>query len=305
MLNMYENNICFVFSVTSVSPSVKPPTMPLKTIPLRHSLGIPIATQFVAAPGAAQLAAINKLVSQGTLTMPVTMAKGFAQPILVSTNLMTGLTSSQQQQILNSAATQSLTKQTVVTSTIPTAAATVKVTALSATPLSVTPSMGTIATVPSIRPLANTGATHMLGQIPFNILTQALPRTSLGQIVTPTTTTVPASAPSSLPQSVNMQQLMSLAQITQGTQLVSPMTVMSPNVQFAQGLTQTQLNSMLSNPLLKQIPLIPHGFLQGAQVGGVLGQPVVKPVVVVSLPSIVTTTAPTSTIAVSSATTTS
>ncbi|XP_048757053.2 max-binding protein MNT-like isoform X2 [Ostrea edulis] len=294
-----------IVTVTSVSPSVKPPTMPLKTIPLRHSLGIPIATQFVAAPGAAQLAAINKLVSQGTLTMPVTMAKGFAQPILVSTNLMTGLTSSQQQQILNSAATQSLTKQTVVTSTIPTAAATVKVTALSATPLSVTPSMGTIATVPSIRPLANTGATHMLGQIPFNILTQALPRTSLGQIVTPTTTTVPASAPSSLPQSVNMQQLMSLAQITQGTQLVSPMTVMSPNVQFAQGLTQTQLNSMLSNPLLKQIPLIPHGFLQGAQVGGVLGQPVVKPVVVVSLPSIVTTTAPTSTIAVSSATTTS
>lgn len=145
----------------------------------------------------------------------------------------------------------------------------------------------------------------MLGQIPFNILAQALPRTSLGQVVTPVTSSISASIPSSLPQSVNMQQLMSLAQITQGTQLVSPMTVMSPGVQLAQGLTQTQLNSMLSSPLLKQIPLFPHGFLQGAQVGGVLGQPVVKPVVVVSLPSVVTTTAPTSTVAVTTATTTS
>ncbi|XP_061166310.1 max-binding protein MNT-like [Saccostrea echinata] len=313
-----------IVTVTSVSPSVKPPpvpTVPLKTIPLRHSLGIPIATQFVAAQGAAQLAAINKLVSQGTLAMPVSMAKGFAQPILVSTNLMTGLTSSQQQQILNSAATQSMAKQTAAaTSSITTATTTVKVTALSATPLSAstlsttplsatqlsgTPSMATLGNVSNIRPLANTGTTHMLGQIPFNILAQALPRTSLGQVVTPSTSTVSVSIPSSLPQNVNMQQLMSLAQITQGTQLVSPMTVMSPGVQFAQGLTQTQLNSMLSSPLLKQIPLIPHGFLQGAQMGGVLGQQVVKPVVVVSLPSVVSTTATTSTIAATTTTTTS
>lgn len=301
--------------MTSVSPSVKAPTVPLKTIPLRHSLGIPIATQFVAAPGAAQLAAINKLVSQGTLAMPVSMAKGFAQPILLSTNLMTGLTSSQQQQILNNATTQSLAKQNVITtSSISTATTTVKVTSLSAaplsatsttaTPLSATPSMATLGNMPSIRPLGTSGATHMLGQIPFNILAQALPRTSLGQVVTPVTSSITASIPSSLPQSVNMQQLMSLAQITQGTQLVSPMTVMSPGVQFAQGLTQTQLNTMLSSPLLKQIPLIPHGFLQGAQVGGVLGQPVVKPVVVVSLPSVVTTANPTSTLAVTATTTT-
>uniref|UniRef100_K1QLP9 Max-binding protein MNT n=1 Tax=Magallana gigas TaxID=29159 RepID=K1QLP9_MAGGI len=305
-----------IVTVTNVSPSVKPPTVPLKTIPLRHSLGIPIATQFVAAPGAAQLAAINKLVSQGTLAMPVTMAKGFAQPILVSTNLMTGLTSSQQQQLLNNAATQSLAKQSVITtSSVTNSTSTVKVSAFSAapfsaspmtaTPLSATQSMGALGNIPSIRPLATSGATHMLGQIPFNILAQALPRTSLGQVVTPVTSSISASIPSSLPQSVNMQQLMSLAQITQGTQLVSPMTVMSPGVQLAQGLTQTQLNSMLSSPLLKQIPLFPHGFLQGAQVGGVLGQPVVKPVVVVSLPSVVTTTAPTSTVAVTTATTTS
>lgn len=304
-----------IVTVTNVSPSVKPPTVPLKTIPLRHSLGIPIATQFVAAPGAAQLAAINKLVSQGTLAMPVSVGKGFAQPILVSTNLMTGLTSSQQQQILNNAS-QSLAKQSVITtSTIATATTTVKVSALSAvpfsaspmtaTPLSAAPSMGTLGNIPNIRPLATSGATHMLGQIPFNILAQALPRTSLGQVVTPVTSSISASIPSSLPQSVNMQQLMSLAQITQGTQLVSPMTVMSPGVQLAQGLTQTQLNSMLSSPLLKQIPLFPHGFLQGAQVGGVLGQPVVKPVVVVSLPSVVTTTTPSSTMAVTTATTTS
>lgn len=305
-----------IVTVTNVSPSVKPPTVPLKTIPLRHSLGIPIATQFVAAPGAAQLAAINKLVSQGTLAMPVTMAKGFAQPILVSTNLMTGLTSSQQQQLLNNAATQSLAKQSVITtSSVTNATSTVKVSAFSAapfsaspmtaTPLSASQSMGALGNIPSIRPLATSGATHMLGQIPFNILAQALPRTSLGQVVTPVTSSISASIPSSLPQSVNMQQLMPLAQITQGTQLVSPMTVMSPGVQLAQGLTQTQLNSMLSSPLLKQIPLFPHGFLQGAQVGGVLGQPVVKPVVVVSLPSVVTTTAPTSTVAVTTATTTS
>lgn len=98
----------------------------------------------MAAPGAAQLAAINKLVSQGTLAMPVTMAKGFAQPILVSTNLMTGLTSSQQQQLLNNAATQSLAKQSVITtSSVTNATSTVKVSAFSAAPFSASPMTAT------------------------------------------------------------------------------------------------------------------------------------------------------------------
>lgn len=84
---------------------------------------------------------------------------------------------------------------------------------------------------------------------------------------------------------------MSLAQINPLTQIVSPVTVMSPGMQLGSaGLTQTQLNNMFAaSPLLKQfsqIPVISPSLLQSGQV---LGQPVVKPVVVVSVPNMVTT----------------
>lgn len=82
--------------------------------------------------------------------------------------------------------------------------------------------------------------------------------------------------------------LISLAQLNQNTQnIVTPMSVMSPGIQVAPTtLTQAQLTSMFTNPLLKQIPLgIPTSLLQSGQV---LGQQVLKPVVVVTVQNVMT-----------------
>lgn len=82
--------------------------------------------------------------------------------------------------------------------------------------------------------------------------------------------------------------LVSLAQLNQQAQnMLTPMTVMSPGMQVAPTtLTQAQLTSMFTNPLLKQFPLgIPTSLLQ---TGPVLGQQVLKPVVVVTVPNVMT-----------------
>jgi hypothetical protein len=90
---------------------------------------------------------------------------------------------------------------------------------------------------------------------------------------------------------------MSLAQMTPGTQLLSPM---SPALQLgATGLTQAQLSQML----LKQIPIFTPGLLQAGQVQSMIPS-VVKPLVVVSVPSVVTTTNISTTTTVTKPTTT-
>jgi hypothetical protein len=84
---------------------------------------------------------------------------------------------------------------------------------------------------------------------------------------------------------VTNNPLVSLAQLNQLTQMMTPMTVMSPGIQMTpSALTQAQLNSMFTSPILKQIPLgIPSSMLHSGQV---LGQQVLKPVVVVTVPNV-------------------
>ena len=109
----------------------------------------------------------------------------------------------------------------------------------------------------------------------------AVPRTSIIPTTSASTTQISTSLPSSSAQ-VSSVPVVSLTQLNQLTQMVTPVTVMSPGIQ----VTPTQLNSMMASPLLKQFPFplgIPSSFLQPGQV---LGQQVVKPVVVVSVPSI-------------------
>lgn len=86
--------------------------------------------------------------------------------------------------------------------------------------------------------------------------------------------------------------LVSLAQFNQLTQMMTPMTVMSPGMQMTPtALTQAQLTSMFASPLLKQFPLgIPSSLIQSGQV---LGQQVLKPVVVVTVPNVMTQTSTT------------
>ncbi|XP_045173930.2 max-binding protein MNT-like isoform X2 [Mercenaria mercenaria] len=107
-----------------------------------------------------------------------------------------------------------------------------------------------------------------------NVLVSSTPVPSQAATVVATSTSQVTSHP-----------LVSLAQLNQLTQMMTPMTVMSPGIQMApSALTQAQLNSMFTSPLLKQFPLgIPSSLLQSGQV---LGQQVLKPVVVVTVPNV-------------------
>ncbi|XP_052801522.1 proline-rich protein 36-like [Mya arenaria] len=74
----------------------------------------------------------------------------------------------------------------------------------------------------------------------------------------------------------------SLANLNQLTQMVAPVTVMSPGMQMTPtAITQAQINGMFATPLLKhlQFPML--------QSGQVLGQQVMKPVVVVTVPNVI------------------
>ena len=119
------------------------------------------------------------------------------------------------------------------------------------------------------------------------LIAHSIPQTSIS--ATPNVTTVKTTVSGQF----TTVPIMSLAQINPLTQLVSPVTVMSPGMQLGSaGLTQQQLNNMFSNsPLLKQytqVPVLTQSLLPQGQV---LGQQVVKPVVMVTLPSMVTTSA--------------
>lgn len=107
-----------------------------------------------------------------------------------------------------------------------------------------------------------------------NVLVTSAPVSSQGAVSTATS-------------QVTSNPLVSLAQLNQLTQMMTPMTVMSPGIQMTPStLTQAQLNSMFASPLLKQFPLgIQSSLLQSGQV---LGQQVLKPVVVVTVPNVMT-----------------
>ncbi|KAL4223623.1 hypothetical protein ACF0H5_017092 [Mactra antiquata] len=128
------------------------------------------------------------------------------------------------------------------------------------------------------------------GQLAWPFLT--IPRSNVLVTTTPATSIAGATVAST--SQVTSNPLGSLAQLNQLTQMMTPMTVVSPGMQVTPtALTQAQLNSMFGSPLLKQLPLgIPSSLLQSGQV---LGQQVLKPVVVVTVPNVMTQT-PTTTL---------
>lgn len=122
------------------------------------------------------------------------------------------------------------------------------------------------------------------GQLAWPLLT--LPRSP---VIVPTSTiasspaTVSMATVSTSGGQVTSHPLVSLANLNQLTRMMTPMTVMSPGIQVAPtALTQAQLNGVFGSPLLKQLQL-PLGIQT------VLGQQMMKPVVVVTVPSVVTT----------------
>jgi len=162
-----------------------------------------------------------------------------------------------------------------------------------------------VKTVPSINSIAAmTGASTvpvrqvfapglLPGQLAWPLLTY--PRSPL---IVPTTSmpssqaALTGSTVASSAGQVTNHPLVSLANLNQLTQMMTPMTVMSPGIQMTptaltqsqlNSLTQSQLNGVFGNPLLKQLQL-PLGIQT------VIGQQMVKPVVVVTVPNIVTTT---------------
>ncbi|XP_071093011.1 max-binding protein MNT-like isoform X1 [Haliotis cracherodii] len=148
------------------------------------------------------------------------------------------------------------------------------------------PTVSTVTTVPTIKPIFATSPAHLVpGQLTFNpLIAGALPKTT-GQVLS-TVGSIPAGTilTSSQTQVTSMPHIMSLAHMG-----LNNMTVMSPGMPVA-NLASNQLNNVLSQQaILKQIPLLQPHILQSGQM---IGTPVVKPVVMVSMPSVATTTTP-------------
>lgn len=159
---------------------------------------------------------------------------------------------------------------------------------LTTTALKTVPSANSIASVagtPSV-PIRQVFAPGLLpGQLAWPLLT--LPRSP---VIVPTTsmpTSQPPLAVTTIATStgqVTSHPLVSLANLNHLAQMMTPMTVMSPGIQMTpSALTQAQLNGVFGTPLLKQLQL-PLGIQT------VLGQQVVKPVVMVTVPSVTATT---------------
>ena len=130
-------------------------------------------------------------------------------------------------------------------------------------------------------------ASNLLSGPFLPLIAHTIPQTSIS--ATPSSATITTTVSGQF----TTVPIMSLAQINPLTHMVSPVTVMSPGMQLGSaGLTQTQLNSMFStSPLLKQFSQIPVLTPSLLPPGQVLGQQVVKPVVVVTMPNMVTTSA--------------
>lgn len=233
---------------------------------------------------AAQLAALNKLAGTAALSIPMTSAspnltKALNQPILMSpslqltTPMVTSVTTASSQ--ISSATTITTASASLMSLAMQNGLATSVVTP-------VTQSTVNAAAMNSIRPtIIGAGPHHTIMTTPLAALVpQTVPRTTISGL----------SGISNMVGHTSMQQLISLAQMGQaGGAMLSPM-VMSPSVQLAapnSGLSQSQINMLASQPLLQQIPIFSPGLLKGGQM---IGQPVVKPFVVVTVPSVVATT---------------
>lgn len=251
---------------------------------------------------AAQLAALNKLAGTAALSIPMAsinsatnitpLTQALNQPILMSPNLQLATP-------VTSAITG--TSQVSAVTTITTASASLMSLAAMQNGMATTmvsPATNVnAATINSIRPtIIGAGPHHAIMTAPLAaLIPQTVPRTTIANL--------PAGMGNMVGHN-SMQQLISLAQMGQatgGAHLVSPMAVMSPNVQLAaSGLSQSQINSLMaSQHLLKQIPIFSPGLLQGGQM---IGQPVVKPFVVVTVPSVVPTTSASNVVVTTSST---
>ncbi|KAJ8313025.1 hypothetical protein KUTeg_010398 [Tegillarca granosa] len=277
----------------------------VKSLSVRPSLSFtPINTQLMANP--IHQLALNRLANIGTVpnqaaaltAIPTsTPTKTPAQPILVSNfHLASQLNAPP---LAATTTTKMATTTATVTNTLATSSQKTPSSHNEAvTTVSQSLSATAVTAVPTIRPIIGTPGSHFMASplTPLNaLLAQTIPRTTMGAVlhtVPSSTVTYTTAGPN---QTASIQQLMSLAQMAPGTQLFSPMTVVSPNGNLVTtGIPQAQLNNVLmTQPLLKQIPVLtPAGILQGGQLSQMIGQPVVKPFVVVSVPSITTTTAP-------------
>ncbi|VDI36358.1 MAX-binding protein [Mytilus galloprovincialis] len=235
----------------------------------------------------AQLQAISKMANAG-LSLPMTtfqvqpVGKGLpnTQHLLVTPN--PAVTSMHQSHAVVTSFTPTVQTNPVTYSTgVATPMRTTVVPTAAVTSVQASHHAKNVTQMANVRPMF---APHLMaGHIPLNaLLAQTIPRTSLPSGLS--TVSSPSPVFTSTPnQGSSSLQLMSLAQMTPGTQLLSPM---SPALQLgAAGLTQAQLSQML----LKQIPIFTPGLLQAGQVQSMIPS-VVKPLVVVSVPNVVTTT---------------
>lgn len=266
----------------------------LVSTPLKQDMPVTSSFNFVSLPVKLEttLSTASQEAKQTSapvsLSVPYYMASlpKFAHPILV-TSLTAPTLAALVSASVSSSATAPITTTKTQTSSLGSAA---MVTTSSITPVMSVSQTSASGSVPSsqlaaglqVRPFL---AQNILGGPFLPLIAHTIPQTSISTMSSsPVVTTAVSGQFSTVP-------LMSLAQINPLTQIVSPVTVMSPGMQLGSaGLTQSQLNNMLAaSPLLKQfsqIPLITPSLLQSGQV---LGQQVVKPVVVVSVPNMVTT----------------
>ncbi|KAK3606503.1 hypothetical protein CHS0354_041454 [Potamilus streckersoni] len=306
-----------VTMATATTAASKIPTPSAISIPIMQnrfpssdSLSIPIGLVTVTTSGVTP--SVNNKTQGVTLTVPsfqsiplnvnMSLSKGFAHPILV-----TSLTANPSV-IVSSAAVTATTSVVATTNTID--ASVISTTTNTTKTIPSTCANQTVVSAPSIPlaafPIGRFFAPHLMssGQLTFSPLIAAptLTRTTglLNNITTTTpqttSTVIVTTAATPAPSIASIPSVMSLAQMAP---LMSQMTVMPPGLQLSAAgttLTQAQLGSLLASPLMKQysqIPTIIPSILQTGQL-----QPV-KPLVMVSVPSVTTSAAATT---VSSAT---
>ncbi|XP_041348977.1 uncharacterized protein LOC121368351 [Gigantopelta aegis] len=217
---------------------------------------------------------VSQSLTQTTLTQPIFLTAGITNHVL-SVSL---------------AATITTTTAAVTTSASSSSSAVGNLTALKnclnspVVSAIVTPGSSTMQGLQTVKPLIGTPALLSAGQLTLNpLMAASLPRTTgVGHILStlnsmpnaPLVNTTNITVPNSMPQMMTLGNM-------------APLTVMSPAV--LSGLSQTQINNLFSSQIIKQLPLLQTQLLQPGQV---LGSSVVKPMVVVTLPSVITTSAP-------------
>ena len=203
---------------------------------------------------------VSQSLTQTTLTQPIFLTAGITNHLL-SVSL---------------AATVTTTTAAVTTATASSNYAVGNLTALKnclnspVVSAVVTPGSSTVHGLQTVKPLIGTQALLNAGQLTLNPLMTASrpsghPQSALNTLPSvPLVNTTTIAVPNSLPQ---MMALGGMA----------PLTVMSPAV--LSGLSQTQINSLFSSQIIKQLPVLQTQLLQPGHV------------VVVTLPSVITTSA--------------